>query len=69
MFAGLLIRSRELNISLAFINNLILLWQKKKKKKKSSSLYFTMKTPKKQELQQIALNHSSDIDFRDLMNL
>ena len=28
-----------------------------------------MKIPNKRELQQIAFNHSSDIDFRDFMNL
>ena len=28
-----------------------------------------MKIPNKRELQQIAFNHSSDTDFRDLMNL
>ena len=28
-----------------------------------------MKIPNKQELQQIAFNHSSDIDFNDIMNL
>ena len=28
-----------------------------------------MKILKKQELQQIVFNHSSDIDFRDFMNL
>ena len=28
-----------------------------------------MKTPNKWELQQIAFNHSSDIDFQDYMNL
>ena len=27
-----------------------------------------MKIPNKRELQQIAFNHSSDIDFRDFMN-
>ena len=31
--------------------------------------YFVMKIPNKRELQQIALNHSSDIDFEDFMNL
>ena len=31
--------------------------------------YFIMKIPNKQELQQIAFNHLSDIDFKDLMNL
>ena len=28
-----------------------------------------MKIPHKRELQQIAFNHSSDIDFQDFMNL
>ena len=28
-----------------------------------------MKIPNKQKLQQIAFNHSSDIDFEDFMNL
>ena len=31
--------------------------------------YFVMKVPNKRELQQIAFNHSSDIDFQDFMNL
>ena len=31
--------------------------------------YFVMKIPNKRELQQTALNHSSDIDFEDFMNL
>ena len=30
--------------------------------------YFIVKIPNKQELEQIACNHSSDIDFRDFMN-
>ena len=33
-----------------------------------SAHYFIMKTPNKRELQQIAFNYSSDIDFRDFMN-
>ena len=28
-----------------------------------------MKIPNKRELQQIALNHSSDIDFKEFMNI
>ena len=28
-----------------------------------------MKIPNKRELQQIAFNHSSDIDFQDFMNV
>ena len=34
-----------------------------------STHFFIMKIPKKQELQQIAFNHSSDIVFKDFMNL
>ena len=30
---------------------------------------FIMKIPNKRELQQIAFNHSSDIDFKDFTNL
>ena len=35
----------------------------------SSAHYFIMKIPNKQQPQQIASNHSSDIDFKDFMNL
>ena len=35
----------------------------------NSTPYFIMKIPKKQELQQIAFNHSSDINFKNFMNL
>ena len=31
--------------------------------------YFIRKIPNKKELQQVAVNSSSDIDFRDFMNL
>ena len=31
--------------------------------------YFIMKIQNKQELQQIAFNHSSHIEFKDFMNL
>ena len=34
-----------------------------------STHFFIMKIPNKRELQQIALNHSSDIDFTDFMNI
>ena len=34
----------------------------------NSMHYFIMKIPNKQEIQQIAFNHSSDIKFRDFMN-
>ena len=31
--------------------------------------FFIMKIPNKRELQQIALNHSSDIDFKDFIKI
>ena len=35
----------------------------------NSTHFFIMKISNKRELQQIALNHSSDIDFKDFMNI
>ena len=35
----------------------------------NSTHFFIMKIPNKRELQQIALNHSSDIDSKDFMNI
>ena len=35
----------------------------------NSSHCFIMKIPSKQEIQRIAFNHPSDIDFKDFMNL
>ena len=35
----------------------------------NSTHIFIMKIPYKRELQQIALNHSSDIDFKDFMKI
>ena len=37
--------------------------------KLNSDHYFIMKILNKRQLQQIAFNHSSDIDFKDFMNL
>ena len=34
----------------------------------NSTYYFVMKIPNKREFQEIAFNHSSDIDFQDFMN-
>ena len=31
--------------------------------------FFIMKIPNKRELQQIAISHSSDIDFKDFINV
>ena len=35
----------------------------------NSTHYFIMKIPNKPELRQISFNHSSDVEFRDFMNL
>ena len=35
----------------------------------NSTRYFIMKIPIKQEFQEIAFNHLSDIEFQDFMNL
>ena len=37
--------------------------------RQKSTHYFIMKIPNKKELQQIASNHLSDIDFKDFMKL
>ena len=37
--------------------------------KLNSTHFFIMKIPNKRELQQIALNHSSDIDSKDFMKI
>ena len=37
--------------------------------KLNSTHFFIMKIPNKREIQQTALNHSSDIDFKDFMQI
>ena len=63
----LFIRGRKLNISLVFITQSCLAVPKSIRF--NSTHCFVTKTPNKRELQQIAFNHSSDIDFQDFMNL
>ena len=58
---------RKLNISLVFITQSY--FTAPKNIRLYSTHYFIMKTPSKRELQQIAFNHSSDIDFQDFMNI
>ena len=57
----LFIRERKLNISLDFIRQSSFFVTKNIRL--NSTQYFIMKIPNKQELQQIALIHSSDADF------
>ena len=63
----LLIRGRKLNISIVFITQPY--FKVPKDVRLNSTHFFIMKIPNKKELQQIALNHSSDIDFKDSMNI
>ena len=63
----LFIRGRKLNISIAFITQSYL--KVPKDVRLNSRHFFIMKIPNKRELQQITLNHSSDIDFKDFMKI
>ena len=63
----LLIRDRKLNISIVFITQSY--FKVPKDVRLNSTHFFIMKIPNKRELQQIALNHSSDIDFKDFRNI
>ena len=63
----LFIRGRKLEVFLVFITQSHFaipkdIWL-------NSAHYFVMKIPNKREFWQIVFNHSSDIDFQDLMNL
>ena len=58
----LFIRGRNLNISIVFITQSY--FKVPKDVRLNSTHFFIMKIPNKGELQQIALNHSSDIDFK-----
>ena len=60
-------RGRKVNISIVFITQPYSAVPKDVKL--SSTHFLIMKTSKKQKLQQIAFSHSSDIDFKDFMNL
>ena len=63
----LFIRGRKLTISIAFITQSY--FKVPKDVRLNSTHFFIMKIPNKREFQQIALNHSSDIDFKDFMNI
>ena len=63
----LFIRGRKLNISIVFITQLY--FKVPKDVRLNSAHFVIMKISNKGELQQIALNHSSDIDFKDFMKM
>ena len=64
--AELFIRDRKLNASLVFITQSY--FAVPKNIRLNSTHCFLMKIANKRELQQIAFNHSSDIDYEDFMN-
>ena len=61
----LFIRCRKFNISLVFITQSY--FSVPKDVRLNSELYLIMKIIDKSELQNIAINHSSDIDYKDFM--
>ena len=63
----LFIRGRKLNISLVFITQSY--FKVPKDVRLNTTHFFIMKIPNKRELQQIAMNHSSDVDFKDFMKI
>ena len=63
----LCIRGRKLNISIVFITESY--FKIPKDVRLNSTHFFVMKIPNKRELQEIALNHSLDIDFKDFMKI
>ena len=63
----LFLRGRKLNISLVFISQSY--FKVPKTIRLDATNYFLMKIPNKRELQQIASNRPSDIDFKDFTKL
>ena len=64
LVTGLSMRGIKLNISLVFITQSY--FKVPKDVRLSSTHYFTLENPNKRDLQNIAINHASDIDFKDL---
>ena len=63
----LFIRGRKLNISLVLITQSY--FKVSKDVRLNTSHFFIAKTPNKRELQQIAINHSSDVNTKDFANI
>ena len=63
----LFIRGRKLNISIVFVTQSYC--KVPKEVRLNTTHFFIMKIPNKKEIQQIAFNHSSDIDFKDFMKI
>ena len=67
IFTELFIRGRKLNISLLFITKSY--FKVPKDVRLNTSHFFISKIPNKRELQQIAINHSSDFNTKDFVNI
>ena len=63
----LFIRCRKLNISLVFITQSY--FSIPKDVRLNSTHYLIMKINNRKELQNIAINHSADIDYKDFMKI
>ena len=63
----LFIRGRKLNISIAFTTQSY--FKVPKDVRLNTTHFFISKIPNKRELQQIAINHSSDISTKDFTNI
>ena len=63
----LFIRCRKLNISLAFITQSYFKFPKDVRL--NSTHYLIMKINSRKELQNIAINHSTDIDYNDFIKI
>ena len=63
----LFIRDKKLNIPFVFITQSY--FALSKNIRLNSIHYFIMKIPNNREIQQIAFNHSSDIDIQDFRNI
>ena len=65
LITQLYIKGRKLNISLAFISQSF--FKTPKHVRLNCRIFFIMKIPNKRDFQQIAINQSSDIYFKDFM--
>ena len=63
----LFIRGTKLNISIVFITQSY--FKVPKEVRLNTTHFFIMKIQNERELQQIALNHFSDIDFKDFIKI
>ena len=63
----LFIRGRKMNISIVFITQSY--FKVPKDVRNNTSHFFIAKIPNKREIQQIAINHSSDINTKDFVNI